>query len=108
MEPRDAMGRPIREYEEPPSRVVQGFFVGVLLQVLSFPLAFVVYLFGGDNSVLYVYLLIGIAQLVYMGPAIAMAFRKGYPKFGKGLVIAAALVALLNGACWGFATIYLP
>src|SRR5262245_31017376 len=106
MESRDAMGRSIREFEEPRSRLVQGFLLGLLLQVLSFPLAVLVSALSGNEDFAweYVYTFLGIAQLVYMVPVIVLAFSKGHRRLAKGLTIAAALVALLNAACWGIVT----
>src|SRR5262245_9960989 len=88
---------------EPGSRVAFGFVLGLLLQALSLPLAVILSVVGGDEDFAwsYVYVFLGAAQLVYMGPAIVIAFRKGHRRLGKGLIIAAAVVALLNAACWG-------
>jgi hypothetical protein len=44
---------------------------------------------------------IGVAQLVYVIPAIVWARRRGRTGVVKGLVIAAALTFALNSACWG-------
>ena len=44
---------------------------------------------------------IGIAQLVYLLPAILMARRRGRPGIAKGIIVAASLTALLNATCWG-------
>jgi hypothetical protein len=44
---------------------------------------------------------IGVAQLVYLVPAILMARRRGRPGIAKGIIIAASLTALLNATCWG-------
>lgn len=43
---------------------------------------------------------IGVTQLIYILPAIAHFHRKQRPGVVKGLIIAAALVVLLNGICW--------
>jgi len=47
------------------------------------------------------FLYVGVAQIVYMGPAIAIAYSRGRMDLVKGLCIAGAVVALLNAACWG-------
>ena len=44
---------------------------------------------------------IGLSQLVYMIPAIIIAFSKGKPQLGKGLLIGAGITFLLNAACMG-------
>jgi len=51
----------------------------------------------GLASLLYV----GVVQVVYMGPAIAITYSRGRMDLVKGLCIAGAVVALLNAACWG-------
>ncbi len=40
-----------------------------------------------------------VTQFLYLGPAVWLAFRKGEPETGKGLLIIAGLGVLLNGAC---------
>ena len=45
--------------------------------------------------------LIGAVQLVYIVPVTLIAWLNGWFGLIKGLAIAAALVALLNGACFG-------
>ncbi|RLQ94479.1 hypothetical protein [Falsibacillus albus] len=47
------------------------------------------------------YFFIGIVQIVYIIPAVAIAYRKGYPRRGKGLIIGAGITFLLNSACFG-------
>ena len=44
---------------------------------------------------------IGLSQLVYMIPAIILAFSKGKPQLGKGFLIGAGITFLLNAACFG-------
>jgi hypothetical protein len=39
------------------------------------------------------------APMLYIGPAIAIYKTKGRPGVVKGLIIAAAITFLLNGAC---------
>ena len=45
-------------------------------------------------------LFIGVAQILWMGP-LAAAFATNQPETAKGVIIVAAVVALLNAACWG-------
>lgn len=44
---------------------------------------------------------IGLSQLVYMIPAIIIAFSQGKPQLGKGFLIGAGITFLLNAACMG-------
>ena len=44
---------------------------------------------------------IGLTQLAYIVPAVRRARRRGRSGLAKGLIIAAALTAILNTACWG-------
>jgi hypothetical protein len=46
------------------------------------------------------FLLLGVTQLVYMVPAIVIAYRTGRRDLGKGLVIGTAITFILSGACW--------
>jgi hypothetical protein len=89
--------------QEPGSRVALGFALGLLLQILSFPLAVILTAISGNEDFAweFVYGVIGAAQLAYMVPAIGIAFSTGHRRFAKGLVLATAIVALLNAACWG-------
>jgi hypothetical protein len=43
---------------------------------------------------------IGIAQLIYVIPAIIVLRRRGEFAVVKGLIIGAIITALLNGGCW--------
>ena len=45
-------------------------------------------------------IVIGLAQLFYVVPFWLIARANGWRNFAKGLWIAAAIVALLNGACF--------
>jgi hypothetical protein len=93
----------MNDADEPGSRVALGFVLGLLLQVLSLPLAVVLSAIGGNEDFAWesVYEFIGAAQLAYMVPAIGIAVARGHRRLAKGLLLAAAIVALLNGACWG-------
>ena len=72
--------------------VLLGFVAGILLQPLA-----AVFLLGGTPLIVF----IGVTQLLYIGPAIVIASRTGRSRLRKGLIIAAAVVALLNAACLG-------
>jgi hypothetical protein len=54
----------------------------------------------GENVPFYSIFGIGITQLLYMLPTIVYFQRKQRPEMVNGLIIAAAVTALLNGACW--------
>jgi hypothetical protein len=43
---------------------------------------------------------LGVTQVVYMGPAIYVAYQRGRPNIGKGLLIGAAITLALTAACW--------
>lgn len=49
--------------------------------------------------------LFGGVQLVYMLPAIVVAFATGRRNLASGLVIGAAITFFLNAACWGLLAI---
>jgi uncharacterized membrane protein len=44
---------------------------------------------------------IGLTQLIYIIPAIRWARARARTGMAKGIIIAAALTAILNTACWG-------
>ena len=44
---------------------------------------------------------IGVAQLVWVIPAVAYFRKRNEPETAKGIVIVAGIVALLNASCWG-------
>ena len=44
--------------------------------------------------------LIGVTQVVYMGPVIYYAYRRGHANVAKGLILGAALTFALSAACW--------
>jgi hypothetical protein len=46
-------------------------------------------------------LVIGVSQIVYLGPAMWILYRRGKPDTVKGVGIAAAVTFLLNAACFG-------
>lgn len=50
---------------------------------------------------IYAIMIVGATQLTYMLPAILLAWLTGRIALMQGLIISAAIVILLNGACWG-------
>lgn len=44
---------------------------------------------------------IGVAQLIYLLPAVIIAFNRGRVGMGQGILIAGAITFLLNAACFG-------
>ena len=81
---------------EPGSKgsVASGVGQILLFHLLQIPLA----LMTGYLSLA----VICVSQLAYVIPAIVVAGRKGHHDSVKGIVIAAALTALLNIACTGY------
>jgi hypothetical protein len=62
---------------------------------------------GGIGSSIATFLLlsllgIGIAQLIYVIPAIIIIRRRRHWAVLKGVIIGAVITALLNGGCWLF------
>lgn len=47
------------------------------------------------------FLFIGVSQLVYMIPAVIIAYKKGYKVTAKWMMIGAAITFLLNATCFG-------
>lgn len=43
----------------------------------------------------------GAVQLLYIVPAVIVAFITGWRGVGVGIIIAASIIALLNASCWG-------
>lgn len=44
---------------------------------------------------------IGLAQLIWVIPAVAYFRKRNEPETAKGIMIAAGIFALLNASCWG-------
>lgn len=44
---------------------------------------------------------IGLAQLIWVVPAVAYFRKRNEPETAKGIIIIAGIVALLNASCWG-------
>jgi hypothetical protein len=98
---------PVSENRE----IVTGLGVTALLHLLQLPLAGLAMLVscatGGylcQLAAILPPLLIGASQVVYMGPAIFIAFRRQRRALAKGLIIGAAITLALNAACWGLFT----
>jgi len=69
----------------------RGVGLALLLHLIQLPLAAV--------TVFFSLIFMGISQLLYIVPAIFIYRRKGRPGVVIGLIIAAAITFLLNGAC---------
>lgn len=85
---------------QPEGSALIGFLLSLLLHLLQIPIVVILSLFESELLILSV-LFIGVSQLVYMIPAIVIAFGKGKKQTAKGLIIGAAIVFLLNAACTG-------
>lgn len=44
---------------------------------------------------------IGLAQLLWVVPAVAYFRKRNEPETAKGIIIVAGIVGLLNASCWG-------
>lgn len=102
--------------EEPGSgrEVAEGFGIGLALQLTplalltaagipcAFASGFLSEVCGGLYGLSFLLFgAIGVGQLLYIVPAVLWARRRGRTGVVKGIVIAAALVFVLNAACWG-------
>ncbi len=92
--------------------MLKGFVLGILLHVCQIGVfyaygVFVSFLPAGSRqnewsfAFLYLPFLIGLTQLVYMVPAIALLWRNNR-QIAKGVMLVAALTFLLNATCLGF------
>ncbi len=95
--------------------VRRGVGLGIAMNLIYFGFWIGFYYFGldrywlttgtGDFGVIFWSLFcIGATQWIYIGPAIWYYHRKQEAGMVKGLIIAASLTALLNGACWAVVT----
>jgi hypothetical protein len=66
-----------------------GFALNVVVAVLGFVYPFLLFMF------------IGVAQLVYIMPLYFYLRKTARKDTARGLLIAAAITALLNATCWG-------
>lgn len=79
--------------------VKKGFFIGCLIHLVALPILMVTG-FAGDAGIIFFFF--GLVQLIYMIPAILFAkFREASSDYLKGMALSAALVFLLNAACFG-------
>jgi hypothetical protein len=101
------------EFESSPPKphgsVGRGVFLGVVLhlfQILVVPVILVLFSIfypaskePGAAGLLFCVTAWSATQFLYIGPAAWLAFRKGLPETGKGILIVAAVGVLINGAC---------
>lgn len=100
------MSEPRARQHDPTADVFLGLVVGVVVSLFCQAVAFfAVMAIWPGYAALWVPALVGITQLVYMVPAILIAQNRGRPGLVKGLIIVAAVVFILNGACWGVSLI---
>jgi hypothetical protein len=81
--------------------VAGGIGLTLGLHVLFFATLFVADRLFRPFGAPYLFLLIGVTQLVYIVPVTFLAFRRGRASRAKGLIIGASATLLLNGLCWG-------
>lgn len=55
---------------------------------------------------IYAIMVVGVTQLTYMLPAIIITWLTGRIALMQGLIISAAIVILLNAACWGLIGVF--
>jgi hypothetical protein len=106
-------GQPGPPEPQPPDRsqdqqVFYGIGLGFGLHLLQIPLVVLlgVLVAGGDSGAVVVVgmfslILIGVTQLLYIGPALVVAGMRGKRGLVQGMLIAAAATFALNAACWG-------
>ena len=87
-----------------PGSVAKGFLLVCALHVafVVVTLAFATWFPIAVGGILL--LAIGLTQLAYVVPLLVWASRRHESRTTKGIVIAAGLTLLLNGACFGFFT----
>jgi hypothetical protein len=90
-------------FERECGSVMKGIAFGMMASFLGCTVLAMVLGFGSSSMEwLFVPLFfVGITQLLWIVPMVLQFRRKGQPETAKGLVIVAALVALLNASCWG-------
>jgi hypothetical protein len=88
--PDDYPARP-DERQSQQREIWRGVGLAFLLHSIQIPLMLVTSFFS--------LIFIGISQLLYIAPAIAIYRSKGRPGVVKGLIIAAAITFLLNATC---------
>jgi len=92
----------------PIADALAGFGWTVLAHVIAVVLLYLSFSAVGESLSFFLLFGIGVTQLLYVLPMV-LYFRKK-AKFGvaKGIVIAASLTFLSNGACWGWFLIAKP
>ncbi len=61
--------------------------------------------FDAGMTVLIIFLFIGISQLLYIAPLLILLFVLRYRMIAYGVITAAGITMLLNGACFGIFTL---
>lgn len=87
-------------------RVFLGFLLGTVLNVVvimaGFLLSALIPLHSRSGEIwLYALVFIGGVQLIWQLPLILLLRWKGHKALALGVILLAALVALLNATCWG-------
>ena len=87
-------------------QVFLGFLLGLALNVAVIWIGFLISSQLPYNATLdrigsYGLVLIGASQLLWQVPAIVLLRRRGNKVLALGMILAAAITALLNAACWG-------
>jgi hypothetical protein len=77
-----------------------GVFIGVFLTLAAGLMLFLSLNVGSGLGTM-AFACFGLAQLVYMVPAMILAKRKGRPLILRGILLITALAFLLNAGCWG-------
>ena len=88
--------------------VLAGFGGTVLAHVIAFVLLYFSFSAGGESLSFFLLFGIGVTQLLYVVPMVVHFRKKREFGVAKGIVIAASLTFLLNGACWGWFLIAKP
>src|SRR2546429_9878923 len=80
-----------------PGYLGKGILFGFLFTLGGLAMTGVFAVAGG----FYVLLRIGVAQVLWMGPAWLHYRNKGETETAKGILVIAGIVFLLNATCWG-------
>ncbi len=91
---------PITEPQKRDS-VGYGVLIAIGMHVVLAPLLSVLIGLVDQDFALMVIVCCGLAQLLYMVPAMLFARAKGYPGIMRGIVLVTAITFLLNAGCWG-------
>lgn len=100
---------------ESPDDQTNGIFAGIAMTFLMNVVWMVVGLWFGSlfrdpvgMAIIVFVLALGVSQLVYIGPAVLIARRRGRHGVAKGLIIGAAITLILSGACWAIINPFTP